>query len=127
MTPSALSYQLHDTIRRSSKDISAALRCAAGSFRFLPDFLAMRLPRLLSHSPCVAQFGFRSDEVASIPNPKSSIAATTIRQALSGRCPLWRFRRMLREGNFALSQRDMIEQLVIEEEAKFTELMRQPA
>ena len=36
-----------------------------------------------------------------------------------------RFGRMLSEGNFALSQRDMIKQLVIEEEAKFAELQRQ--
>lgn len=35
-----------------------------------------------------------------------------------------RFRRMLSEGNFALSQRDMIKQLVIEEEAKFAVLLR---
>ena len=38
-----------------------------------------------------------------------------------------RFRRMLSEGNFALSQRDMIKQLAIEEEAKFAVLLRQSA
>ena len=43
------------------------------------------------------------------------------------RANIERFHKMLREGNFALSQRDTLEHMVIEEEAKFAALQRQAA
>ena len=55
-----------------------------------------------------------------MPVPEATLdAADEIRANIE------RFRNMLREGSFALSQRDTLAQMVIEEEAKFAELQRQ--